>query len=80
MRGTAELRFRLAQEAAVSLSIFDLAGREVARLVDGAVRSGETRVAWDGADRAGRALPAGIYFYRLESPAGTLIRRLVILR
>lgn len=80
MRGTAELRFRLAQEAAVRLSIFDLAGREVARLVDGTAGSGETRVIWDGAGLAGEDLPAGVYFYRLEGPAGALVRRLVILR
>ena len=80
MRGTADLRFRLAQKTEARLSIFDPAGREVARLVDGTAGAGEARVIWDGAGLAGEGLPAGVYFYRLETPIGTLSRRLIILR
>jgi hypothetical protein len=31
------------------------------------MEAGGHRVAWDGRDDAGRSMPAGVYFYRLEA-------------
>ncbi len=78
--GGAEIAFRIPEEQAARLRLFDVSGREVATLFDGVASRGETRIAWTGADRSGRLLATGIYFYRLESPAGVLLRQLVVLR
>ncbi|HEX9005727.1 MAG TPA: cellulase family glycosylhydrolase, partial [Bacteroidota bacterium] len=57
----------------VTLMVYDLLGREVARLIDGVRPAGTYAVTFDGTD-----LPSGLYFYRLTaSPAGggrTIIR------
>jgi flagellar hook assembly protein FlgD len=63
----------------VRLAIFDPAGREVRRIADGAYAAGHHDLRWDGRDAAGRAVPNGLYFFRLQSDAGALTRGLAVL-
>ncbi len=55
------IEFSVARAARVRLSVFDVAGREVARLVDSWKEPGRYAAPW----AAGR-LASGVYFYRLE--------------
>jgi flagellar hook assembly protein FlgD len=50
----------------VTVEIFDVAGRRVARLVDSQQPPGYHSVIWDGKDAQGRKTAAGIYFYRVR--------------
>lgn len=68
-----EIRFALPEAAHVRLSIYDVTGREVARLVDQSMPSGHHRVTWD----AGH-LASGIYLYRLTAGAFVETRRMVL--
>jgi len=78
-RGPVEIEYALPRESQVRLSVFDVAGREVARLVDGP-RSAAVHVAsWSGIGARARAR-AGVYLVRLETPEGTWVRRLALLR
>jgi hypothetical protein len=62
------ISFTLDRNAAVSLRIFDGAGRLVKDLLVEELRTaGRHSVVWDGTDRRGRALPSGVYVSRLES-------------
>jgi hypothetical protein len=75
------IRFSVpAPERPVTLRIFDVAGREIARPVDGALLLGERRVVWDGRDGEGRIVPSGVYFYRLEVDGEELSRKLLRLK
>jgi len=67
------IAFSLPAAAHVSLALYDSAGREVARLVDGPRDAGAQRVSVDTA-----RLPAGIYWYRLRAGAFRQSRPLVI--
>jgi putative hemolysin len=60
------LRYELPSRADVSLGVYNVAGRLVRTLVAGAQTEGIHQVVWDGRDAAGEALPAGIYYGRLE--------------
>jgi hypothetical protein len=60
------LRYRLADAARVRLAVFDVSGREVARLVDGEQPAGEHEASFKGG-----ALPSGIYYCRLQAGAGS---------
>lgn len=53
----------------LSLRIYDLRGRLVRTLADGPQAAGRHAVTWDGRDGAGRALPSGVYFCRLQAGA-----------
>jgi probable HAF family extracellular repeat protein len=75
-----EVRFRLPESAPVSLRLYDLSGRLVARLAAGLYPGGEHRVAWDGATLRGGRAGSGVYFARLETPAGAGTCRVVRLR
>ncbi|MBI3540496.1 MAG: hypothetical protein HY076_09510, partial [Candidatus Eisenbacteria bacterium] len=76
-RAATEFEFALATPGAVRLAIYDIAGREVRRLMDGTRDAGAARVAWDGRDAAGAPVPAGMYLARLEA-AGRVERARVI--
>ena len=75
----ARIEYAVAREAHVRLSVLDLQGRELVRLVDGVQTPGRHQAVWTGETAHGRA-PAGLYFVRYQSPAGVLMRRLVIAR
>jgi len=74
------LSFSLARTTPVTLRIHDVSGRVVRTLVDGARTAGPHAVTWDGRDRAGRVLPAGVYLLRLEAGDASASRKLMRLR
>jgi hypothetical protein len=73
------VRFALPREGRVDLSIFDVAGRLVVRILDDAAQPGWRYATWDGRDQAGHAVASGTYFLRLKA-GKTVSRRLVVLR
>jgi hypothetical protein len=73
------LAFRLGEPSVARLTLFDLRGRVVRRLLDRQLPSGPYRVAWDAAGDEGEGLPAGIYFARLETERGSWSARMVLL-
>ena len=76
-----ELRFSLTDPAAVRLEVFDLGGRRVRTLVDGALYGAGTHgVTWLGRDDGGRALASGIYFARLSADGRVETRKLTLLK
>lgn len=79
--GPATLRFALPGAGPVSLALFDPSGRRVRTIVDGTVLSaGQHALRWDTRDDDGRALPAGLYFLRLDAGAVSASGRLVVTR
>src|SRR5262249_19450805 len=79
MRGRGNIGFTLPRESHVRVSVIDLQGRVVASLVDGMRSAGSHSIAWDGAGRAG-PLATGVYFVRLDTPARSFVRRVVLMR
>jgi hypothetical protein len=69
-----------AGEQHVKLSIFDLRGREVRRLIDRPMPEGNHKVHWDGKDTSGGTLPSGVYIYRLKSGNETETRKMILAR
>ncbi|MBU1676554.1 hypothetical protein KKA85_12340, partial [bacterium] len=75
------IRFELPARAAVGLRIYDLEGRLVRALLDGAPRdAGPHEVVWDGRDAHGADAPSGVYMYRLATGRGTLTGKMALLR
>ena len=74
------IRFALPQPAAVELTVYNLAGQQVAQLWRGQRPAGNYALNWDGRNDRGRALATGVYIYRLR--AGDLVRsrKLLLLR
>jgi hypothetical protein len=78
--GPVDLRFALPRAEQVTLTIYDVTGRRVRRILSDEVPAGEHAVAWDLRDEAGRAVPAGLYFERLEADGRAFTERVVTLR
>ncbi len=79
-----ELRFSVPGEegkaVAVSMSIYDVRGREVARLIDGVLSPGPGEISWGGTYANGSAAPSGIYFVDLRAGKHRIVRKLVMAR
>lgn len=71
--------YHLEADSRVTLSVFNLIGQEVVRLVDGPVERGTHRVAWDGTDANGNFVSAGFYFYKLDAGEVEALGRLRVL-
>jgi len=66
--------------ADVEISIYDVAGRLVRRLVDGRRDAGSYRVQWNGVDGNGAHVASGVYFYRMRSGTFSATRKMVLLK
>jgi hypothetical protein len=67
------ITFELSESANVRLSIFDLLGREVAVLRQGALRAGMHTTKWDAAN-----FSSGVYMYRLEVNGEKYIKKMLL--
>ena len=79
-RSETTFAFTLPVAGDATLEVFDAAGRKVRTLYAGAAPAGETEVAWNLADDAGRPLAPGVYVYRLRAGGETASRKLVMAR
>lgn len=70
-----ELAFLLPIAGAARLSVHDLLGREVARLIDGDLPAGEHDARFDAS-----RLPSAVYVARLEAGGDTRTRKLLLLK
>jgi len=75
-----DLSFAVPRAGRVRLEILDVRGRRVAALVDADLPAGRHAARWTGADQAGRAQAAGVYFARLEQAGSQVVARLVLVR
>ena len=69
------ISFELPEPGPVSLTIYDVWGREIAQLEAGTFAAGRFETTWDAS-----LVQSGIYFYRLETPSFTATRKLVVLK
>ena len=69
------------RSSAISLIVYDQTGRKVRTLLLGSHASllvpRSFIVTWDGSDDKGRSVGEGVYFFRLESGANALTRKVV---
>lgn len=69
------IAFTLPQAAPVRLTVYDILGRQVAILRDGAFAAGRHEVTFDAS-----GLPSGMYMYRLEAGSFVQTRRMLLLK
>jgi subtilisin family serine protease len=75
------LRFELGEVGGpVGVRVYDTRGRLVRTLADEVLPAGVHSLAWDGLNGAGQAVGSGVYFYRIDTPAGTVTRKLALAR
>lgn len=64
---TTTIRYDLPEASHVVLTVYDVLGKEVAKVLNRTQEAGRHYVDWDAQGSAGSALGAGIYFYELRA-------------
>ena len=77
--GATQIAFDLPQAGDVRLGVYDMNGRLVRTLAAGTRSAGAHRATWDGRDDAGRDVPGGVYFYRLDVNGERLADKVMML-
>lgn len=77
---TTTLRYELPTVAEVTLKVYDISGRLVIVLDQGAKEAGVYSVQWHGKTTEGQTVASGIYIYRFESTAYHHTGKLVLLK
>ncbi|MBN2000808.1 T9SS type A sorting domain-containing protein [candidate division KSB1 bacterium] len=61
------IKYMVAHEGDVIISVFDITGKNIRRLVHRFHRSGSYDAVWDGRDDKNRDVPSGVYFVQMKS-------------
>lgn len=78
--GSTRIAFALPREGKATLRVFDVQGRLVQTLVDGALPAGQHQVTWDGRNSRDGQAAAGVYFYRLQTDQGEATKKMLLIR
>jgi len=74
------VRFRVPRASVVDVSIFDLLGRRVAKVVHATLQAGSYSHRWNGDDDSGRRVRDGLYFCRIVAGDAAWTERVQLLR
>jgi len=73
------IRYTLPKETNIGLTIYNIKGQLVCKLVGGRQSAGSHIVHWNGKDEHGMAVSSGIYIYQLNTPSGIQKTRKMLL-
>ncbi|MHB2153380.1 FG-GAP repeat domain-containing protein [Calditrichota bacterium GD2] len=75
------IRLFVKKNSVVTLTVYELSGKEVVRLIDHQVfNAGQHRIVWDGKDQNGREVSSGVYLYRLKSGNYSITKKMLLIR
>jgi hypothetical protein len=73
--------YEVQEQTHVTLTIYNLLGQEVVRLIDQVQAAGRYEVAWHGVNSRGAGVASGVYLYRIVSGSGyTETKRMTLLK
>ena len=70
--------FAVPRETDVAISIFDISGRLIKRLISTQYPAGQHKVVWNGRSDAGIQVSSGIYFYRMKTEGFIQTRKFLL--
>jgi len=79
-RSKIEIRYGTPVSTNIELSIYNVNGQLVRRLLSGKVPAGEYETFWDLCDERGLLVGPGVYFLRLKAPEGHAASRIIVTR
>lgn len=65
--GSVDIHYQVPEAGKVSITVFDVTGRQVKALYSGQQTSGSHQLTWDGVDDAGRNVSSGVYIVRMKA-------------
>ena len=74
------IRFSLQTDAYVSITIYDMMGRQVRSLVNQQISAGYHTALWNSMNNLGSPVSAGVYIYSIQAGAFVQTRKMVLLK
>ena len=74
------LRYDLPEQAQVTLTVYDLMGREVTQLINTTQKAGYRSVQWNATDMHGKPVSAGVYLYQIQAGEFVRTKKMVLLK
>jgi flagellar hook assembly protein FlgD len=75
-----KIKFSINKPGIVSVTIFDILGKEIRTLFNGYCQSGSKIISWDGKDFSGKNMGAGMYIYQLETKDVRISKKMVLIK
>ncbi|MCK4511682.1 T9SS type A sorting domain-containing protein, partial [bacterium] len=80
-REAATVAYRISRGGRATVTVYDVAGHLIRTLLDERLLAGASgELTWDRRDEQGRQCGSGIYFFRIDAPGMTNVRKVVVLR
>jgi FlgD Ig-like domain/Putative Ig domain len=76
----ADITFTLARAGNVRISLYDVRGRLVKRILDERRLVGDYAVSWDGTTMNGDRVPSGVYFVKIQASQVDEVKRVTVLK
>ncbi len=77
---TTEITFAIPKQTNVKVVVYNLAGAEIATLVNQSMSAGNYRAMWNGRTDDGRTVASGVYFYHLQAEGFTATKKMTLLK
>ena len=77
---TTKISYDLPEASVVSLSIYDLMGREIRTMINSEQTAGFKNIQWNATDNLGKSVPAGMYIYTIQAGEFRQTRKMVLLK
>ena len=74
------INYSLSKDGLVKLSIYNIRGQLVTKLVTNPQTKGTYKVTWNGTDQTGKRVSPGLYFCRIEINGKTLTNKMILLK
>lgn len=75
-----KIAFELPKASHVTLTIYDILGREVAEIANGTYPAGYDALTWNGINRNGEQVSSGVYLYRITAGNWSKVMKMMMLK
>lgn len=72
--------FYLEEAGDVTIDIYNVKGQRIRTLNNFFPNKGKLTITWDGKNDEGKSSGSGVYFYRIETPSFTAVRKMMMLK
>ncbi|MFC1620208.1 DNRLRE domain-containing protein [Candidatus Neomarinimicrobiota bacterium] len=72
--------YTLNRDTDVTITVYDLLGKEVTTLISGHVAAGDHSVVWNGTDENNQAVPSGVYFCKMAGDGQVNMIKMVLMK
>ena len=74
------LRYDIPENSMVTITIYDMVGREVYTIMNEVQNAGYKSIVWDATNNYGQAVSAGIYLYQIKTDAFVQTKKMILLK